>query len=285
MTDASLTVALVSEVFTGPDGPDRLAERLAEARRRGADLAILPELPLDPWSPALREPNDDDAEDPKGPRHRAQSAAARDAGIAVLGGAIVRDPATGKRHNTALLFDAGGALLTAYRKVHLPFEEGFWEAAHYEPGAEPPGVVHGLALPLGVQICSDANRPGGCQLLAAQGTAVIVVPRATPAPTWPRWRLVLRADAITAAAWLVTVNRPATGATEVEIGGPSAVIAPDGEVVVETTDALAVATLDADAVLRARRGYPGYLAFRPAVHAEGWRRLAGPAEPTPEPET
>jgi predicted amidohydrolase len=285
MTDASLTVALVTEVFTGPTATDRLAERLAEARRRGAELAILPELPLDPWSPALREPNDDDAEDPQGPRHRTQAAAARDAGIAVLGGAIVRDPGTGKRHNTALLFGADGALLTAYRKVHLPFEEGFWEAAHYEPGAEPPGVVRGLALPLGVQICSDANRPSGCQLLAAQGAALIGVPRATPAPTWPRWRLVLRADAITASAWLVTVNRPATGATEVEIGGPSAVIAPDGEVVVETTDALAVATLDADAVLRARRGYPGYLSFRPAVHAEGWRRLAGPAEPTPKPET
>ena len=121
MTDASLTVALVTEVFTGPAGTDRLAERLMEARRRGADLAILPQLPLDSWSPALQDPRDDDAEDPQGPRHRAQAAAARGAGIAVLGAAIVRDPATGKRHNTALLFGADGALLTAYRKVHLSF--------------------------------------------------------------------------------------------------------------------------------------------------------------------
>ena len=45
-TDGRLTVALVGEVFWQPDGLGRLDQRLDEAARRGADIALLPELPL-----------------------------------------------------------------------------------------------------------------------------------------------------------------------------------------------------------------------------------------------
>ncbi len=216
--------------------------------------------------------NPADAEEPEGRRHQLQANAARDAGIGVLGGAIVRDPELGKRHNTALLFDEQGVMVGSYRKVHLPYEDDFWEAAHYEPGTEPPKVLSGFALPLGIQICSDANRTSGCQLLAAQGVGAIFVPRATPAETWPRWRLILRADAVTAAAYVVTVNRPSSGESS-PIGGPSAVMSPSGEVITETTEPIAVVRLDSEAVARARADYPGYLSFHPEVHERGWKAL------------
>ena len=65
------------------------------------------------------------------------------------------------------------------RKVHLPDEPGFHEVDHYRPGTEPPRRVDLEGLALGVQLCSDANRPVGSHLLAAQGVQAIVVPRAT----------------------------------------------------------------------------------------------------------
>lgn len=270
MIQPSLTVALITEVFHDAAGGRRLVHRLAEARHAGAELAILPELPMDRWIPANRQASRNDAEDSGGRRQRAMGRAAADAGLAVLGGAIVRDPGSGARHNTALLFDRNGTEVLAYRKLHLPFEEGYWEAAHYQPGDRPPEVYRGLPLPLGVQICSDANRPIGCQLLAAQGAAVILVPRATPGASWPRWRLVLGAAAVTSAAWVVSVNRPAEGDPSL-IGGPSVVIAPDGEVRHETADGLAVLRLDGAAVARARADYPGYLEFPAEVYARGWQ--------------
>jgi predicted amidohydrolase len=272
MNDSSMTIALITEVFHDDPESDRLLRRLREASDRGAELALLPELPMDDWVPLGRQPDEADAEEPEGPRHRAQAEAARRAGIAVWGGAIVRDPETGRRHNTSLLFDATGALRDAYRKIHLPFEEGFWEAAHYEPGDAPPEVVTGFGLPLGIQICSDANRTFGFQHLAAQGAAMVFVPRATPEASYPRWRLVLRADAVTSAAWVVSVNRPPLEAPS-PIGGPSVVIAPDGEVVLESSDSLAVVSIEGDAVESARRGYPGYLDRFPELYAEAWRRL------------
>ena len=154
-----MKVALISEVFHDDYG--RLADWLRDAKLRGAELAVLPEIPLNAWAPASEQARDEDSEEPNGPRHRAMSDAARAAQIGVVGGAIVRDPSTRRRHNTALVFDQTGALVSSYRKVHLPDEEGFRETRHYEPGDALPPVVDGFPLRLGLQICSDINRPQG----------------------------------------------------------------------------------------------------------------------------
>ncbi|UCG75417.1 MAG: carbon-nitrogen hydrolase family protein, partial [Gemmatimonadota bacterium] len=192
-----LRIALITEVFhDDPDGR-RLDARLSEAKAGGAELAVLPELPLDPWAPASPEPSDADAELPAGPRQRRQAAAARTAEIAVLGGAIVRDPVSGRRHNTVILYDATGREAAVSRKLHLPEEEGFWETHHYEPGTETPSVIRALSMPIGIQICSDVQRPEGSHLLAALGAEAIFAPRATPRESYARWRMVLRANAVT----------------------------------------------------------------------------------------
>lgn len=270
---ATVTVALITEVFhDDPEGAS-LREHLAEAKRQGAELAVLPELPLNGWAPATRVARDEDAEELDGPRQRTMAAAAAHTGIALVGGAIVADPETGVRHNTALLYGPDGACLASYRKLHLPEEEGYWETSHYGPGDEPPSVVDGLPLRVGLQICSDVNRPQGFQLLAAQGTEVVVAPRATPPETYDRWRMILRANAVMSGAYLISVNRPRSegGAS---IGGPSLAIAPTGEVLAETTEPVHVVTLERAVVEEAAGEYPGYLKRFPDVYARGWAKLA-----------
>lgn len=271
--DDSLTIALVSDVFHGRDGEARLRERLVEAKARGARLAVLPELPLDPWIPATRQVREEDAEPPGGPRHAVLSRAAAAGGIGLLGGAIVREPASGRRFNTALLFDERGDLVHTYRKLHLPQEEGFWETRHYEPGDDPPSVAGAFGMPLGIQICSDVNRPEGSHILGALGAEAILCPRAAEAATWPRWRLVLQANAITSTAHVVCVNRPRPE-NDIPLGGPSVAILPNGEVVLESADPVSVVTLDRAQVRRARQEYPGYLPVRADVYASSWARVA-----------
>lgn len=275
MSPTQLRVALVTDVFPDKAHAARLKDRLRAARDLGADLAVLPELPLNPWVPLTRQPSHADAEDPHGPRHRLLAAAARDAGLAVLGGAIVRDPDTGRRHNTALLFGADGEPVLHYRKVHLPDEEGYWEAHHYDPGdrVHTPARLAGWGV--GVQICSDVNRPQGSGALAAMGAAAVLVPRATPPETWARWELVLRANAVTSCAYVVSVNRPGARSGGV-IGGPSVAIDPNGDVLLETNEPVVVATLERAALDAARRAYPGYLGVRSRVYADAWGRAGGP---------
>jgi len=269
-----LTLALVTDVFPEPEEHRRLLARLRDARAQGAELAVLPELPLNLWAPATPTPSDADAEPPGGPRASALAAAARAAGLAVLGGAIVRDPSSGRRYNTAVLLNGTGEELLRYRKIHLPDEEGYWEAHHYEPGDDLHAPVDIGGFGIGVQVCSDANRPQGCNALAAMGAEVILVPRATPAETYPRWRLVLRAGAVTSCAYVVSVNRPAARSGGI-IGGPSMVASPSGEVLLETTDPVAIVTLDKAVLEHARRQYPGYLDVRAHVYERAWRDVAG----------
>jgi predicted amidohydrolase len=102
----------------------------------------------------------------------------------------------------------------------------------------------------------------------------VLVPRATPPETWARWRLVLAANAVTSGVYVVSVNRPA-GEPGAAPGGPSVAIAPSGEVLLETTEPLAVVTLERRAAAEARCRYPGYLSVRAHLYAEAWRRAAG----------
>ena len=206
------TVALVTDAFPTDDAIPRLLDRLRAARELGAQLAVLPELPLNPWVPLARHPSHADAEHPGGPRHRALADAARATGLPVLGGAIVRDPATGRRHNTALLLGADGDPLLRYRKIHLPDEEGYWEAHHYEPGDRLHAPARLAGWGIGVQICSDVNRPQGCNALAALGAEVVLAPARDARRRRTRGGVSSCArTAVTSCAFVVSVNRPSAG--------------------------------------------------------------------------
>lgn len=260
-------VALWSRVFPLPSDWKRLGPELAAL---SVDLAVLPELPLNPWSPASPMSLLEDEEPPEGPRHQALSEAARHAKTALLGGAIVTTD--GVRHNTALLFGRDGQLLQSYRKVHLPSEEGFWEDRHYQPGTEPPRVCRELGLPLGIQICSDTNRPVGSQILSAAGAQAILIPRATEKGTWARWKLVFQAMALTCTCYVLSVNRPRPE-YGVPLGGPSLAVDPEGDVLAEGESAVLTVTLDGKKVEEARGRYPGYLATYPQLYARGFTGL------------
>ncbi len=270
--DGLLTVALISEVFWEADGAIRLKERLAEAAERGADLAVLPEIPLNPWSPATKEPRDDDAEGMDGARARTQAEAAAEAGIGLVGG-IIHRAADGRRTSRALVVDRSGSVVATYEKLHLPEEEGFWETSHYEPGTDAPTRIDAFGVPIGVQLCSDNNRPEGTHLLGAQGAIAMINPRASEERSYQRWKTVFRANALTSCLYVLSVNRPHPE-EGVLIGGPTVAFDPNGELLVETTDRLALVTLDAKTVADARRGYPGYLPIRARLYADAWDEIA-----------
>lgn len=278
-SNAIVTVALISDVFWQTDGEDRLRSHLKNARAQGATLAVLPELPLNPWSAATSDARDEDAEELEGPRCVLQASLASEVGIGLVGGAIVIG-SDGERRNTAFIFGPDGSLLGTWEKAHLPDEPGFREADHYVPGRDTPTPIEGLGFPLGVQICSDMNRPEGTHLLAAQGAELVVAPRATELATWQRWRPVLIASALTSCCWVATVNRPEPE-QGVLIGGPSFAVAPDGKVLLETTEPLAVFEFNRSQLAGRRLEYPGYLDIRADLYEDGWHRVARATMPEP----
>lgn len=101
------------------------------------------------------------------------------------------------------------------------------------------------------------------------GAEVVFAPRCTPPQSYERWRLVLRANAVTSGSYVISTNRPAPTPDGL-IGGPSIAIGPSAEVLVETTDPLALVTLDREVVRAAKKEYPGYLKVYPELYARGW---------------
>lgn len=266
-------VALISQVFhDDQSGPD-LVTLLKQASGDGADIAVLPELPLNRWSPSTDRVDPADAEPLGGPRCTRQSEAAAEAGITLVGGAIILDD-DGSRHNTALVYGSDGHLLGTYEKCHIPDEPGFLEIAHYEPGRKPPMPIRCDGIDMGVQICSDVNRPEGSHMLGASGAVLIVAPRATELATWPRWKPVLVANALTSCCFVASVNRPSPE-DGVLIGGPSFAVDPTGRILVESTDVISCFQVDVDSIPDRRIEYPGYLDIRTDLYVEGWKRLEG----------
>lgn len=271
MSTRTITIALVSDVFHDKDARGRLLDRLHDAKNKGASIAVLPEIAVLPWSPATTTLRDADAEPEGGPLQSMMSELAAEVGIGVLGG-LIEHNTTGRRFNTCILFGADGHPLHRYRKIHIPDEPGFHECDHYDAGDEPPMPVDAFGWSLGIQICSDMNRPTGSQLLAARGCECILGPRATEEATYWKWRPVFIANALTCCTYVLSVNRPAPE-QGVDIGGPSIAVAPTGEVLLETTEPVGIVTLDRDMLDQARQDYPGYLAIPSSLYARGWATI------------
>lgn len=275
-----MKVALISEVY--PDGYDALVSDLEAAASAGAGLAMLPECGAQGWAPGRDRADDADAEPAGGPRESWQSRAARTAGVALLGGGIERC-ADGRRRNAAVLWDASGVERLRYHKVHIPDEPGFREARHYEPGLEGPAVVEFGGLRLGVQICSDNQRPDGAMMLAAQGADCILNPRATEVGLLDRWKTIWRANAMVTGCWILSVNRPRPE-PGTPLGGPSVVVDPMGGIRLESTERISIVDVDPEVVAEARSVYPGYLAVPTDTYARAWADIAPrAARPMPDP--
>ena len=102
----------------------------------------------------------------------------------------------------------------------------------------------------------------------------VIVPRASEERTYQRWKTVFRSNALTGCLYVLSVNRPHPE-DGVLIGGPTVAFDPNGELLVETTDRMALVTLSAKTVTDARRAYPGYLPIRARLYADAWTEIAG----------
>ena len=266
------TIGLLSKVYPTKATWDDLAIDLAEAASLNASLVILPELPLNKWSPSSREASNEDAEPWQGPRWKTQSEAAKKSKVALLGGIIVKDK-FGTRRNTAVLFNKDGNYCGHFSKIHIPDEPGFRERNHYEPGNQLEGPFDVDNIKIGLQICSDLNRPSGSLILAARGAHLIACPRATELATAERWRPVVQAIALTSSCWVASVNRPSPE-DGVLLGGPSWLATPDGKMLIESTEKIATAKVNFHNINQYKNDqYPGYLDLRSDIYANGWSSL------------
>lgn len=192
---------------------------------------------------------------------------ARELGVWILiGSAIVHsgvddDP---RAANRAVLVDDQGQVVETYDKLHvfdvdLPGGETWRESAAVRPG-DRAVVAQTPWGGLGLSICYDVRFPHLYRALARSGAAMIAVPAAFTVPTGEaHWETLLRARAIETGCFILA---PAQGGPHEDgrrTWGHSTVVGPWGEVIArrdDDTPGVLLATLDLDAVDRARAAVP-----------------------------
>ncbi|GAC1299572.1 MAG: carbon-nitrogen hydrolase family protein [Myxococcales bacterium] len=195
-------------------GTDRSANEkralalLAEAKERGASLALLPEM----WEhigPAIQKRAFAGALD--GPQLAPLRELCARLALWCVAGSVAEKAADGRFHNTSALIAPDGSIAASYRKVHLfdvdiPDGARYRESSQVAAGSESPPVVPlgALGLRLGLSVCYDLRFPELYRKLSEAGADLFSIPSAFTAYTGAaHWEVLLRARAIEAQAYVL----------------------------------------------------------------------------------
>ncbi len=233
----------------------RLLSLMHEAKGRGADLVVFPELALTTFFPRWWFEDEADldvffeTEMPSAAtRPLFETAASLGIGF-YLGYAEVAGSAGGKqRFNTSILVDKSGGIIGKYRKVHLPGHADHqpWrpfqhlEKRYFEPGDLGFPVFEAMGSRMGMCICNDRRWPETYRVMGLGGAEVILLGYNTPQhyPQAPEHdhlnhfhnHLVMQSGAYQNGTWVIGVAK-----CGIEEGcmliGQSCIIAPTGEIV------------------------------------------------------
>jgi predicted amidohydrolase len=234
----------------------RMLALMDEAKAKGADLVVYPELALTTFFP--RWYYEDRSEADLWFEREMPNAAARPLferaqkhGLGMSFGYAELTP-DGHHFNTAILVDRSGAIVGKYRKVHLPGHAEFdaqrthqhLEKRYFEPGDLGFPVWRCLGGIFGMCICNDRRWPETYRVMGLQGVEMIVLGFNTPSVNSQKGdegpqkrifhhKLAVQAGAYQNSTWVVAVAKAG-----IEDGHPlfgcSLIVNPDGEIVAES---------------------------------------------------
>jgi len=236
------------------------AELLTRAADAGADLAVLPEY-VDFLGRGADQPP---AEPVDGEFGQFFAEQARRAGMWVVAGSFhERGPDPQHTFNTSLVFDRGGELAAAYRKIHLydveiPGRVSYRESAGVAAG-EKPVVVPIDGVPVGLSICYDLRFPEFYRRLVDAGAQLLLVPAAFMMHTGrDHWEVLLRARAIENQCFVAAAGQIGDHEPGRTCFGRSMIVDPWGTVLGQAPDrsGIVVCDLDFDQLQQVRTELP-----------------------------
>lgn len=250
----------------------RMISLMDEAKAKGADLIVYPELALTTFFP--RWYMEDQAEVDTWFERAMPNAAvqplfdrARQHQMAMNFGYAELTP-DGHHYNTAILTDRDSNIVGKYRKVHLPGHEEYdptrshqhLEKRYFEPGDLGFPVWRNLGGIIGMAVCNDRRWPETYRVMGLQGVELVLIGYNTPSVNSQKNaegpeqrlfhnRLSVQSGAYQNSCWVVAVAKAGVEDGHPLIGG-SLIVDPDGGIVAEAKtegDEVLVARCDLDA--------------------------------------
>ena len=258
---------------------------VALAARSGARVVLLQELTLSPYfcsAPDVANALARYGEDiEQGPTVALARELAITFGIAVHASLYERTP-DNRGFNTAVCVDATGALVARTRKIHIPAFPYYHEDRYFEHGDKDCSPVPIGGARFAFPTCWDQWFPELARSLSLDGAEIIVYPTAIGSEpnhpdmdTQPMWQLMIAANGLANATFMIAVNRVGTEGP-LTFYGSSFISDPYGRIVVRAPrDRAAVLVADIDLDQRRDMLTFGLMHTR---RPDRYRRLLAPSD-------
>jgi predicted amidohydrolase len=252
-------------------------EVVAEARNRGADLTVFPELSLSGY--AVGELGADVVIEVQSEAITSLAEAAGEMAVVV---GFCEEGRGFQTYNSAAYLE-GGMVRHLHRKLYLPNYGIYEERKHYNPGQSMRAFDTGFGR-MAILICNDAWQPFLPFIAVQDGAQVLIIPAdsgsypsyAELLDTRDYWRGITRFYARMLQSYVIFVNRVGRQ-DRIVFWGYSHVVDPWGSVVSDGPlheEALLAADIDLADVRRRRREVPLVKEARLALLAKELNRLA-----------
>ena len=247
-----------------------MKRRICDAAAQGAQIICVQELFRSQYFCQTEDLAAFDLAEPiPGPTTESFGKLAAELNVVIVGSVFERRMA-GVYHNTAVVIDAGGALLGMYRKMHIPDDPRFYEKYYFTPGDLGFRCFDTRYARIAPLICWDQWFPEAARLAALGGAQILVYPTAigfhhsdaSEAGTQhAAWETIQRSHAIANGVYVAAVNRvghegPAGGG--LEFWGGSFVTDPQGRMLAKAggSEEILVVECDPRVIESVRRNWP-----------------------------
>ena len=256
VTVAAAQLGAIQKADTRQAVVARMIDLMEQAKAKGADLIVYPELALTTFFP--RWYHEDRAEADVWFETEMPNAATRPLferavshGMGMSFGYAELAP-EGRHFNTSILVDRGGTIVGKYRKVQLPGHveldrersHQHLEKRYFEPGDLGFPVWRTMGGIFGMCICNDRRWPETYRVMGLQGVEMIVLGYNTPSVNSQKGeegpqrrifhhKLSLQAGAYQNSTWVVATAKAGFEEGCQLIGG-SCIVAPTGEIVAKS---------------------------------------------------
>ena len=272
LTVAAAQLGPIQKAETRAEVVTRMVALMEQAKAKGAEFIVYPELALTTFFP--RWYHEDRAEADSwfeaampNPAVQPLFDKALQYGMGMSFGYAELTP-EGRHFNSSIIVDKAGAIVGKYRKVHLPGHVEFdttrthqhLEKRYFEPGDLGFPVWRTMGGLIGMCICNDRRWPETYRVMGLQGVEMVVLGFNTPSVNSQKGgegiaqrlfhhRLSVQAGAYQNSCWVVAVAKAGDEDGHHLMGG-TLIVNPDGEIVAELegeADGVIVHPCDLDA--------------------------------------
>ena len=179
---------------------------------------------------------------------------------------------TGFYHNTSIVIDDKGKIISKYRKMHIPDDPGYYEKFYFTPGDLGFKSTKTKYGKVGSLICWDQWFPEAARLTTLKGAEILFYPTAIG---WhPKekkqfgksqleaWITIQRSHAIANGVFVAAINRiglEKTGKRKIHFWGNSMIIDPSGNIIAKSKsdkEEILITSIDLNKIETVRNHWP-----------------------------